>query len=206
MGFVDGGGVLGNSYLTGSVRAVDGTAPFVQVTDDDAGPAEVPLDVDHFKRLLRDQASSVVVVTANGERSIGFTATSFTSVSLHPPLASFCVNRSSSSWPVIAAVPYVAVHLLAEGQERLARTFAARGIDRFAEPTRWHPGRYGVPLLDGVLTRLLCRVVGRVPAGDHSIVLVEPVHGERLDDRQPGRQRAPLLYHDGRYTAPNGLP
>lgn len=149
---------------------------------------------DLFRALLRRHAAGVVVITAPGERPAGFTATSFTSVSLAPPLVSFCLDRASSSWPAVSVAGHVAVHVLTDEQEHLARTFATRGIDRFAPPTRWRTGPHGVPVLDGVLAVLVCRVAERVPAGDHAIVLAEPVDGAHQSDHG-----APLLYHMGRY-------
>jgi flavin reductase (DIM6/NTAB) family NADH-FMN oxidoreductase RutF len=151
-----------------------------------------PVDPDRFRVLLRRQAASVAVVTAEGVPPVGFTATSFTSVSLRPPLVSFCLDRSSSSWPTVACAGHVAVHLLGVDQRDIARTFATSGIDRFAAPTRWRPGAHDVPVLDGALAVLVCRVVERVHAGDHAIVLAEPVLGEH-------QEGLPLLYHMGRY-------
>jgi flavin reductase (DIM6/NTAB) family NADH-FMN oxidoreductase RutF len=158
-----------------------------------------PVGAGQFRALLRRQAAAVTVVTAPadpaaGLPAAGFTATSFTSVSLQPPLVSFCLDRGSSSWPTVSRAGYVAVHLLAEQQQDVARTFAISGIDRFAAHTGWRPGPHGVPLLDGVLTWLLCRVVDRLTAGDHAIVLAEPLGGGHGDDQ------APLLYHQGRYA------
>ncbi|WP_374728138.1 flavin reductase [Catenuloplanes atrovinosus] len=72
---------------------------------------------------------------------------------------------------------HVAVHLLAAGRRTLARTFATRGIDRFAAPATWHTGPHGVPLLDRTLVRPACRVIRRIPAGDHAIVLATPLTG-----------------------------
>lgn len=153
-----------------------------------------PVDPDTFRALLRRQAASVAVVTAAGDPPVGFTATSFTSVSLRPPLVSFCLARSSSSWPTIAGAEHVAVHLLGEDQRDVARTFATSGIDRFAAHSRWQYGPYGVPLLDEPVAWLLCRVTQRVLAGDHTIVLAEPLTGRHGEG-------APLLYHMGRYAA-----
>ena len=157
----------------------------------------VAIESDLFRKLLRRHAAGVVVVTAPGERPAGFTATSFTSVSVRPPLVSFCLDRGSSSWPVVEAARHVGVHILADRQESVARRFATKGIDRFAAPTRWRPGPYGVPVLDGTLAVLVCRVAERVPAGDHAIVLAEPVDGAYTEDA------APLLYHMGRYLTAN---
>ncbi|HEX8626948.1 MAG TPA: flavin reductase family protein [Catenuloplanes sp.] len=156
-------------------------------------PTPTPVGAEEFRSLLRRQASTVTVVTAPGPRPAGFTATSFTSVSLRPPIVSFCLNRASSSWPTVARAEHLAVHLLAENQQGVARTFAASGVDRFAGPTAWRPGPHGVPILDGTLAWLLCRVIDRVTAGDHAVVLAEPLLGRHGDG-------VPLLYHDGRYT------
>jgi len=158
------------------------------------------IDPDQFRAVLRRHAAGVVVITATGQlhagqlKPVGFTATSFTSVSLDPPLVSFCLNRGASSWPAVEVATHVAVHVLADVQEGLARTFATSGVDRFAEPTRWRVGPYGVPLLDDVQAVLICRVADRVAAGDHAIVLAEPLEAEHGVDHA-----APLLYHMGRY-------
>jgi flavin reductase (DIM6/NTAB) family NADH-FMN oxidoreductase RutF len=154
------------------------------------------VDPDIFRALLRHQASTVTVVTVPGDPPAGFTATSFTSVSLRPPLVSFCLSRTASSWPTVDRADHFAVHLLGQAQERLARTFATSGVDRFATPTEWRLGPYCVPILAGTLGWLLCRVVQRVNAGDHGVVLAEPLLAE------PGGGGVPLLYHDGRYTGP----
>ncbi|GGQ75843.1 flavin reductase family protein [Couchioplanes azureus] len=156
-------------------------------------PERTGLDAVRFRGLLRRQASTVTVVTAPGEPPAGFTATSFTSVSLDPPLVSFCLNRGSSSWPAFARAAHVAVHLLGAGQAAVAQRFATSGIDRFATPTAWRPGPHGVPVLDAALAWLLCRVTERVVAGDHVVLLAEPLLGEHGDGD-------PLLYHDGGYT------
>ncbi|WP_030610690.1 flavin reductase family protein [Streptomyces sclerotialus] len=149
-----------------------------------------------LRSVFRQHAAGVAVITAQGRRApVGFTATSLTSVAAEPPLVSFGVGTGSSSWPVIAEAEYVGVHILGEDQEELAATFARSGADRFAAPTSWRTGPQGVPVLDGVLAWLVGRVVARVPAGDHRIVLAEVVVGD------PTGHGRPLVYHQGRFTA-----
>lgn len=155
------------------------------------------VDSDLFRALLRRHAAAVVVITAPGAPPAGFTATSFTSVSLDPPLVSFCLAKTASAWPAVQAAGTVAVHVLTQEQEHVARTFATRGIDRFAAHGAWHPGPDGVPLLEGVLATIVCRVTRQVEAGDHTIVLATPELGEHHADLAA----APLVYHDGRYAA-----
>ncbi|MET7402644.1 flavin reductase family protein [Dactylosporangium sp. NPDC005572] len=157
------------------------------------------IDSGLFRRVLRRHASAVVVVTAPGP--VGFTATSFASVSLEPPLVSFSVSRAASAWPAVRSAALVAVHVLIQDQERVARTFATRAIDRFAahaaDGGSWHEGLGGVPVLDGVLAVLICRVTNQVAAGDHVIVIASPVQAEHHDDATA----TPLVYHNGAYTA-----
>ncbi|MGW7198630.1 flavin reductase family protein [Streptomyces chryseus] len=148
-----------------------------------------------LRSVFRQHAAGVAVITAQGARPVGFTATSLNSVAADPPMISFGVGTGSSSWPVLAEAGHVGVHILAEDQRDLAATFARSGADRFAPPTRWRTGPEGVPLLDGVLAWLVCRVVARVPAGDHRIVLGQVVAGD------PSGAGRPLLYHQGRFNA-----
>jgi flavin reductase (DIM6/NTAB) family NADH-FMN oxidoreductase RutF len=154
-----------------------------------------PLAPATVRAVLRHQASTVTVVTAPGTPPAGFTATSFTSVSLDPMLVSFCLARSASAAPTVVHASHVAVHLLSHRQQALARRFATSGVDRFAAPTSWRPGPHGVPILDGTVAWLVARVVARPVAGDHVVVLAEPLECLLEADELP------LLYHNGRYTA-----
>ncbi|MGP4048260.1 flavin reductase family protein [Streptomyces sp. 2A115] len=164
-------------------------------TPDLTTPRLAPADL--LRSVFRRHAAGVAVITAQGEEApVGFTATSLTSVSASPPMLSFGIGTGASSWPAIAETDHVGVHILGEHQQELAATFARSGADRFGAPTGWREGPEGVPVLDGVLAWLVCRVAARVPAGDHRIVLAEVVLG---DPTGTGR---PLLYHQGRY---NGL-
>ncbi|MDX2590909.1 MULTISPECIES: flavin reductase family protein [Streptomyces] len=151
---------------------------------------------DLLRATFRRHAAGVAVITAAGARGpVGFTATSLTSVSAEPPIVSFGIGTGASSWPAVAETEHVGIHILGEHQRDLAATFARSGADRFGAPTAWREGPNGVPVLDDVLAWLVCRIVGRVPAGDHRIVLAEVVLG---DSTGAGR---PLLYHQGRFSS-----
>ncbi|MCX4728213.1 flavin reductase family protein [Streptomyces sp. NPDC090052] len=177
--------------IPASTTSAARTAP-AAATDSAADPLAAPA---LLRSVFRRHASGVAVVTAAGERPVGFTATSLNSVAAEPPLISFGVGTGSSSWPVVARAEHIGVHILGEHQQELAATFARSGADRFAAPTDWRSGPEGVPLLDGVLAWLVCRVVARVPAGDHRIVIAEVVTGD------PAGAGRPLLYHQGRFNA-----
>lgn len=149
-----------------------------------------------FRSVFRKHAAGVAVITAPGPdgRPRGFTATSLISVSAEPPTLAFAIATGASSWPALATAGHVGVHLLDEGQSALAAAFARSGADRFAEAD-WSRGPCGVPVLAGALAWLVCRVVARVPAGDHRIVVAELLTGD------PGpADRLPLLYHQGAFA------
>jgi flavin reductase (DIM6/NTAB) family NADH-FMN oxidoreductase RutF len=150
---------------------------------------------DLLRSVFRKHAAGVAVITARGSSGpVGFTATSLASVSADPPMLSFGVGTGGSSWPAIAATDHVGVHVLGEHQQELAATFARSGADRFGPGTAWREGPQGVPVLDDVPAWMVCKVVTRVPAGDHRIVLAEVLVGDST-----GRGR-PLLYHQGRFS------
>ena len=149
------------------------------------------VDEVRFRAALGRHASGVVVVTAPGP--VGLTATSLTSVSLDPPLVSFCVARESTTWPLMRDAEYFAVNVLAGDQAAIATRFAGRGVDRFAPPTTWRTGTDGVPILDGTTAHLLCEPYDTVAMGDHWMV-VGLVIGTGV-----GTATTPLVHHRGRY-------
>ncbi|MGR6918462.1 flavin reductase family protein [[Actinomadura] parvosata] len=149
---------------------------------------------DLFRRALAVHASGVVIITAqNAGIPVGLTATSFSSVSLEPPLVSFYVDRSSTSWPALRGADHFAVNVLAGDQADLAARFARKNIDRFAEPTRWRPGPLGAPLLQDVSAHLICLPYETTEVGDHILVV------GLVAEAGVHRPARPLLYHQGRF-------
>ncbi|MCY0932283.1 flavin reductase family protein [Streptomyces sp. H27-H1] len=177
------------------------TAPTAPSPRADAG---LPGSPALLRSVFRRHAAGVAVITAeSGGRPVGFTATSLNSVSADPPLLSFTIGTGSSSWPVIRDSEYLGVHILGERQSEVAGLFARSGADRFGPETDWEPGPHGVPVLGGVLAWLVCRVVARVPAGEHRVIIAEAVAGDPAGDPvgDPAGEGRPLLYHQGRFNA-----
>lgn len=149
-------------------------------------------------RALRDAfgtfATGVTVITTRDAAGTdwGLTANSFSSVSLKPPLLSWCLGNASDCYAGFEEASHFAVHVLRADQEALSATFARKGADKFAG-LALERGPAGIPLLSEYLARFVCRVAGRHPAGDHAIFL-----GEILDF-QIG-EGEPLLFHRGRYA------
>lgn len=129
-----------------------------------------------LREVLRAYASGVAIATAPGPA--GVTVTSFTSISAEPALVSFALAETSSTWPAIRESDRFAIHVLGGDQGDLARRFAARGVDRFAPPTRWSAGAHGVPLIEGSLARLICSRHALTRLGDHHLVVGAVEHAE----------------------------
>jgi len=148
-------------------------------------------------RTLRDAFGSymtgVTVVTARAPdgRPVGFTANSFSSVSLDPPLLLVCPGRFLSSYEAFAACSHFAVSILAEGQEDVATIFAGSKKDRFAQVAH-SADMHGVPVIDGAVARFSCVRHSVIDAGDHCILLGEVAEVTQF-------QRAGLGYASGRF-------
>lgn len=104
-------------------------------------------------------------------RPVGMAASSFTSVSLEPPLVSVCVRNDSTTWPKLAGLPRLGLSVLAEEQGPVARALAAKDADRFVG-TDWLALDGGAVLTPGSTLWLECSLYDEVPAGDHRIVLL----------------------------------
>ena len=144
--------------------------------------------------MLGHYPTGVCVVSAVGSDGvpIGLTVGSFSSASLSPPLVSFLPDRSSTTWPKIAAVRKFCVNVLAHDQEAVCRTFASRVPDKF-NGLAHSLSAAGMPILDGVVAWIDCDLHATYEAGDHLIVLGH-VHSMAVT-----RPVAPLLFFRGGY-------
>jgi 3-hydroxy-9,10-secoandrosta-1,3,5(10)-triene-9,17-dione monooxygenase reductase component len=143
-----------------------------------APPTPTP-DARSVRDALSRFATGVAFVTAapDGEPT-GLIVNSFASVSLEPPLISFCPSRSSLTWSRMRRAGRFGVNVLGRQHERFAIRAAPAGADRFAG-LDWELGRGDVPLLTDALASLECEIVAEHPAGDHWIV-VGRVHQLRI--------------------------
>ena len=133
---------------------------------------------------------SIVVADVDGHRH-GRTVSSLVSLSLDPPLVLWCLARDAASLPAFRDSTHFGVNVLSAGQHHVSRLFATAGADKFGG-VESRDGPSGVPLLDGVLARFVCRNVRHLDAGDHVIVIGEVEHYETF----PGE---PLVFHSGAY-------
>ncbi|MCV2869082.1 flavin reductase family protein [Defluviimonas sp. WL0002] len=127
-------------------------------------------------RALRDAfgcfMTGVTVVTTldPSGKPLGFTANSFSSVSMDPPLLLVSIANSSSNLGSFAQGKGFAVNILSEWQKDISTTFAKRSDDRFAS-VYWRHGPVGSPLIAEVSAWFDCTLEQAVPAGDHTILI-----------------------------------
>lgn len=129
-------------------------------------------DVRDFRRALGTFLTGVTVVTTltSSGTPIGFTANSFTSVSLEPPLVLVCIARTASSFAVFEETDRFAISVLSEVQKDVSSTFASRNVDRFTSVS-WHPGETGMPIMSEAAAWFDCETHDRIVAGDHLILI-----------------------------------
>ena len=133
-----------------------------------------------------------VVTTRDAQGNLaGLTANAFASVSVDPPLVLVCLDDRSQTFGYLKEAGVFAVHILADGQEHLARRFADAGRDK-SLLVDWRVGDHGTPSLRHCLASMECRVVHQYRGGDHVIVVgeVERLHVDPEQDK-------PLLYYRG---------
>jgi flavin reductase (DIM6/NTAB) family NADH-FMN oxidoreductase RutF len=148
-----------------------------------------------FRDALAQFATGVTIIATRtpGGDYTGFTANSFNSVSLDPPLVLWSLNRKATHIAAFEAAPGYAISVLGHEQGALALRFAQPHADRFeGVGYRLSAGNY--PVIDGSVAWFECRHHAVHPAGDHLLFV-----GEVL---ACGLQAAPgLVFHQGRFTA-----
>jgi len=152
----------------------------------------MPIDDAGFKLAMSQFASGVTVVTTEHEGTqYGMTVASFASLSLHPPLVLVCIEKSVKTHDVIAAAGKFGVSILAQSQADISNRFASKSDDKFSG-VAVRRGELGLPLIEGAICTIECRVHAQLPGGDHSIYV-----GEVIEARSG--EEAPLVYFRSGY-------
>ncbi|HVE69966.1 MAG TPA: flavin reductase family protein [Thermoanaerobaculia bacterium] len=134
----------------------------------------MPVDDALFKLAMSHFASGVTVVTTEHEGTpYGMTVASFASLSLSPPLVLICIEKAVKSHDAIAAAEKFGVNMLAQDQAEISNRFASKKIDDRFAGVSWSRGDLGMPLLDGAICAIECRVHSQLPGGDHTIFVGE---------------------------------
>jgi flavin reductase (DIM6/NTAB) family NADH-FMN oxidoreductase RutF len=141
-------------------------------------------------------AGVTIVTTIDDGVALGMTVTSFTSVSLEPVLILVCLKRSSNTGQGVAKTRRLIVNILDGSQEALARRFAVAGLDKF-DGVPHRTNAIGIPIIEGALGHLDCRVEESFAAGSHDIVVCSVLEATLGEGH-------PLLFHGGAFRGLSG--
>jgi flavin reductase (DIM6/NTAB) family NADH-FMN oxidoreductase RutF len=101
---------------------------------------------------------SVITLLKPDGTPTGFTATSLASLSAAPPLATFNMSQTASSWSSMKKDHTLLIHMLGADNLDVATIMAGEASERFAGD-HWSPGPEGLPLIKGVSAWLHARIV-----------------------------------------------
>jgi 3-hydroxy-9,10-secoandrosta-1,3,5(10)-triene-9,17-dione monooxygenase reductase component len=153
------------------------------------------IDPRLFRDTLGHYASGITIISGiDGTGPIGFTCQSFYSVSAEPPLVSFSVMKTSTTYPRIRETGIFAVNVLSHHQHTVSNQFAKKGSDKWAG-VPWAGTQAGNPVINDTLMWLDCDIWAEHDAGDHLIVL------GKVNEMSPSdwHVHEPLLYFKGKY-------
>ncbi|WP_248660591.1 flavin reductase family protein [Gordonia sp. C13] len=132
------------------------------------------------------------VCAESGDGPVGMAVSSFTSVSLDPPLLSVCMQNTSTTWPTLRQQSRLGLSVLAENQVSAGKRLSMKTGDRFAE-TAWRATEDGALFVLGASAWFDCSIYAEIPAGDHTVVLLE------IHSLQTQPDLAPLVFHGSRF-------
>ncbi len=137
---------------------------------------------------------TIVTTTDKNKNPIGFTANSFTSVSLTPPLLLVCIDNNSENLKQYTKGGFV-INILAENQQNLAAKFADIKINRF-KAVEWTKSKNENPILNGVAAYFDCSIKDTIIMGDHTLLVGEI-------NNCASYNKAGLGYSNGQYFTRN---
>ena len=150
---------------------------------------------ERFRAVMGHFATGVTVVTVTSKDGpVGMTANAVCSLSLDPLLLLVCFDNEARTLPVVRETGRFGVNVLAAGQEDLARLFASKRPEREKFAGVAHTVHDGIPVIEGVLAWVGCRLERLIPGGDHTI-------GIGAVEAAEAGQGEPLLWFRGGYRA-----
>jgi flavin reductase (DIM6/NTAB) family NADH-FMN oxidoreductase RutF len=154
------------------------------------------MDSREFRDTLGCFATGITVITTVDREGapVGFTANSFTALSLDPPLILFCLDRNATCFESFHRNRHFAVNILSAEQQEISNRFAKSGTDKWSG-VEFGSGEAGAPILAGCLASLECEISEVFEGGDHVIFI-----GKVTGMRRGKNDRRPLLYFRGRYA------
>lgn len=148
------------------------------------------IDPKDLRKAFGTFMTGVTVVTTREDNGSlrGFTANSFSSVSLDPPLLLVCLNKAAGSCAAFSAAKTFAVNILSESQKAVSGNFASKKADKFAD-IEFETSATGNPVLPGSIAWFDCEQHNLVDAGDHVILIGRVTSYSHIDANPLGYAR-----------------
>ncbi len=145
-------------------------------------------------RLLNNKIFGKKLAEIFTDEFFGMTINSFSSVSLQPPLISFCIDNKSSNLSLFKKNHYFSLNILGENQKDLASGFAKpRNSDKW-QIENYTFGKFGNPIFDNSIGFLECKKHKIIKIGDHHMVIGEVVDCGKISNA------GPLIYNKAKFS------
>ncbi|GAA1001467.1 flavin reductase family protein [Subtercola frigoramans] len=151
------------------------------------------IDRDQLRRAFGSFPSGIAAICAYIDgKPAGMAASSFTWVSLDPPLVSVCIQNESTTWPTLRQRPRLGLSVLSQWHDQASRQLSIKDGDRFAG-VEWDAGPDNSVLIRGATAWMEVSMFQEVPAGDHVIAILQ-VHRFDWVPNTP-----PLVYYGNKF-------
>lgn len=135
-------------------------------------PEAQGIDPAQYRQIFGLLPTGVVAITGKNtaDQPTGFVVGTFQSLSLDPPLVTFCVDKSSSSWPALRSLGKFTANILSTNQLPICRALSRKGTEKF-QGVNYNLSPLDTPRIHGAVAWLDCEVLSEVVAGDHYMVV-----------------------------------
>jgi flavin reductase (DIM6/NTAB) family NADH-FMN oxidoreductase RutF len=151
------------------------------------------MNTKEYRSICGKFGTGITVITTKIENnSYGFTANSFTSVSLDPQIILFCLNIKSDSNAAFQKSKSCAINILSSSQEEISNIFASSKNSQDERFNHVSLIKNEMPVLKGSLAYLIVKIIKFEEIGDHMVYYCQVTDGKRFEGN-------PLIYAEGKY-------
>ncbi len=154
------------------------------------------IDELSFKKTMASFASGICVLTTCDEQAnkYGVTISAFSSLSLKPMLALFCLGKKASSYEHFMLAKHVGISILSSKQQAISQQFASHASINWEELDYSNAAKTNCPIINHGAACMEAEVVAKHDGGDHTIFILKLITCAYVPTAEP------LLYFRGNYT------
>jgi flavin reductase (DIM6/NTAB) family NADH-FMN oxidoreductase RutF len=152
------------------------------------------MSAQQLRKALGVFATGVTIISTLNEQgeAVGFTANSFNSLSLDPPLILWSLGLKAGSLSAFLKAQHHAISVLCAEQQELALRFAQKDAHRWQDVS-WTPGLHGMPLIAGAIATFECQAHQHLTLGDHELFIGQVLRCHFQENAKP------LIFHGGKF-------